>query len=314
MIIRTITGDIAPEPWGLTLGHDHVIAVPPADVDDPDLTMDSEQAGIDECLSFREAGGSAIVEMTTVDYGRRAEALARVSAASGVLIISATGFNKGKFADRLSEPLAVEQIADWMIAEVRSGVCGDRVGGTPERGVGMRCGLIKASSSLNGANSNEQKVFAAAIMAHHATGAPISTHTEKGTWAPEQAALFLQAGVSPQKVLIGHLDLKPDLGYLLEVASTGVNMGIDQFSKEKYLPDSERINLVAALVERGFCRQVMLGGDMARRSYFLSYGGEPGLRHIPFTIAATLRERIGQAALDDILVNNPRRWLAFTPR
>ncbi len=314
MIIRTVTGDIAPEALGLTLDHDHLLTRPPADVSDPDLCMDDEHAVIKECTLFHAAGGRAIVEMTTVDYGRDAAALARISNTAQVHIIAATGFNKGIFADRLSGPLSVDLIAAWMTAEVSTGVCGHRVGAAHEETLDIRCGIIKASSSLNGANSNEQKVFEAAIAAHHATGAPISTHTERGTWAIEQAQLMIEGGVAPGNILIGHLDLKPDLGYLREVAATGVYLSFDQWGKQKYLPDSERIRLVVALVEQGYGSQMMLGGDMARRSYFMSYNGAPGLVHIPTTIATRLSEQIGPDALHDLLVANPRRWLAFAPR
>lgn len=314
MIIRTVTGDIDPAALGITLGHDHVFTRPPADVSDPDLRMDDEGAATQECRRFRAAGGGAIVEMTTVDYGRDAAALARISAGAKLHLIAATGFNKGKFADRLTDSLTVEEIAAWMIAEITTGVCGERVGGMAEARGAIRCGLIKASSGMDAANPNELKVFAAAIQAHLATGAPIGTHTEKGTWVLEQAAIFRAGGVAPEKILLGHLDLKPDLGYLLEIAATGVNLSFDQFGKQKYLPDSERINLIGALAERGHGRQIILGGDMARRSYFTSYNGGPGLAHIPTTIAAALRERIGAAALDDLLIHNPRRWLSFAPR
>lgn len=314
MIIRTVTGDIAPDALGITLDHDHLFTRPPADVTDPDLRMDDQGAAIEECQRFRAAGGSAIVEMTTVDYGRDAAALARISSAAQVHIIAATGFNKGVFADRLTGVLTPDAIAAWMIIEIGTGVCGTCVGGAPEERLDIRCGIIKASSGLNGANSNERKVFDAAIQAHRITGAPVSTHTEKGTWAIEQASLLLDGGVAPGKILIGHLDLKPDLGYLCAVAAAGVNLSFDQFGKEKYLPDRERIRLIAALVERGYGRQLMLGGDMARRSYFMSYNGGPGLAHIPATIAASLREQLGADVLRDLLIDNPRRWLAFVPR
>src|SRR5262249_42902573 len=106
----------------------------------------------------------------------------------------------------------------------------------------------------------------------------------------------------------------PDIGYLREVAAMRVNLSLDQFGKQKYLPDRERIRLIAALVEQGYGRQVMIGGDMARRSYFVSYNGGPGLAHIPGAIAASLHEQIGPVALHELLIDNPRRWLAFVPR
>lgn len=311
--IRTVLGDLPPEQLGLTLGHEHLVAHPPADVSDPDLWLDDEEAAIRELEAFKQAGGGAVIEMTTVDYGRDVGALERIARTSGVHLIAATGFNKGKYADRLTQSRTVEEMAAWMIAEVREGIRPFSPDQPHREESGARAGLIKASSSLEGANPNERKVLEAAIQAHHATGAPISTHTEKGSWALEQAERFIRDGVDPRKVLIGHLDLKPDLPYLLEVAATGVNLGLDQFSKEKYLPDAMRVGLVAALVEAGHGRQILIGGDLARRSYWRAFGHPYGFTFIPTRVKPLLEEAgLSEEQIDDILVQNPRRFLAMS--
>jgi 5-phospho-D-xylono-1,4-lactonase len=313
-IIRTVLGDIPVSNLGVTLGHDHLYTLPPEAVDDPDLRMDSEDAAIQELESFKRAGGGALVEMTTVDYGRDGAALERISKASGVHVVAATGFNKGVFADRLTQSRSVKDIAAWMTREVNVGLerfCAEQP--HAEHAPHVRAGLVKASSGLRDANENELKVFAAAIQAHRRTGAPISTHTEKGTWALEQARIFVDGAVNLERVLIGHLDLKPDLAYLLEVAVTGVRMGFDQFGKSKYLSDRTRVDLIVKLCEAGHSRQLLLGGDMARKSYFRSYGGSPGLTHIPTTVRGMLEDALPLETVQDLLVHNARRWLEFTP-
>jgi phosphotriesterase-related protein len=253
--------------------------------------------------------------MTTVDYGRDTAVLERVSRASGVHLVAATGFNKGKFADRLTSGRSVEEIAAWMTAEVTQGVRLFSPDQPVQERSGAKAGVIKASSGLDGANANERNVFEAAIQAHHATLAPISTHTEGGTWALEQAQLLLDGGVSPHKVLIGHLDLKPELAYLKEVAATGVNLGIDQFAKEKYLPDARRVELIVALLEAGYGRQILIGGDLARRSYWKTHGNSYGFDFIPLRVRPMLKEAgLSAAQVDDILIHNPRRFLAFSPQ
>lgn len=313
LYIRTILGDIPPQQLGLTLAHEHLYAAPPADVADPDLRIDDQTAAIAEAKTFIQAGGSAVIEMTTVDYGRDVGQLERIARASGLHIVAATGFNKGKFADRLTQNRSIEEIAAWMTAEVQEGVCSFSPGQPVQESSTARCGLIKASSSLEGANPNELKVFQAAIQAHHATGAPISTHTEKGTWALGQIELFQAGKVPPGRVLIGHLDLKPDLPYLLEVASTGVNLGLDQFAKEKYLPDARRVELVLALVEAGHGQQILLSGDLARRSYWKYYGHAYGFSFIPTKVKTLLHQAgLEEAQIGDILVGNPRRFLVIS--
>lgn len=304
MIVRTVLGDVAPEELGFTLGHEHVFARPPEDVTDPDLRLDDEEKSVAELASFREVGGGAVVDMTTRDYGNDAAALARISRSSSVHVIAATGFNKGKFADRLSSEMTTAEIAAWMTGEVRNGIAGTT----------SRAGLIKASSSLDGPNANERRVFEAAAQAHAATGAPISTHTEKGTWADGQIALLTRLGVPADRILIGHLDLKPDLAYLREVAASGVFMGFDQFSKAKYLADSTRIELIARLVADEHGGQIMISGDLARRSYLTAWGGGPGYRYFLSELPDKFVEYgIEQARYRAMLRDNPRRLFAFDP-
>ncbi len=305
MIVRTITGDIAPQQLGLTLGHEHVFARPPAEVTDPDLYLDDEECAAAELVAFRQAGGGAIIEMTTVDYGRDVAALARLARRTGVHVIAATGYNKGKFADRISSKLSTPAIAAWMIGEVRDGA----------DGTAHPAGVIKASSSLNGPTADERRVFEAAAEAHRATGAPVSTHTERGTWALEQVELLGRFGVAPHRILVGHLDLRPDIGYLSEVAATGAFLGFDQFGKAKYLPDGERVRLIVALVAAGYGGRVIISGDMARRSYHVAYGGGPGLAHIPSTVLPALREAgLSDADVRQIGVLNPMHFLSFYGR
>lgn len=304
MIVRTILGDIAPEALGATLAHEHVYAVPPSDVTDHDLRLDDEPRAVADLVAFREAGGGAIVDMTTRDYGRDAAVLARASEASGVHVVAATGFNKAKFADRISSRMTTGEIAAWMTAEVRDGIEG-----------GGRAGLIKAASSLNGAGEHERRVFEAATEAHAATGAPVGTHTEKGTWADGQIALLTGRGVPAASILIGHLDLNPDIAHLRDVAASGVHMGFDQFSKAKYLSDAARIDLIATLVDEGHGDRIMVSGDLARRSYLESWGGGPGhawfLTGLPDAFAAAGIDRVRYMAM---LTENPRRFLSFEPR
>ena len=305
-IIRTILRDIPPEELGLCLPHEHVYGWPPPEFSTEDLTLDSEEAAIQELKRFRAAGGSALVEMTTPDYSRDAAALRRIAQASGVHIIGATGYNKEKFSEPFLRDAGVEQLAARFIAEVTTGM-----DNTP-----ARAGVIKASSMLDTISPLAEKLFRAAAQAHHLTGAPISTHTEKGTMALEQVALLTGEGVAPAHIIIGHIDLRLDWDFVLALARTGVYFGFDQVSKEKYAPDSQRIDFVLRLVAEGHGPQLLLSGDLARRSYWHSYGlGGAGFTYIPQVFAPRLREAgLSDDTLHELLVDNPARALAFTPQ
>ena len=314
-MICTVLGDIAPEALGFTLCHEHLFGQPPPEFAEADLCLNDEASALRELQSFKGAGGAAVVEMTTPDYGRNVAVLGRLSQESGVHVVAATGFNKAKFADRYSSELTEDALVNWMVTEVAEGIEEPPPFVADFLAEGLqtaaRAGLIKASSSLGGPTKDEEKVLRAAARAHKITGAPVSTHTEKATWALEQATFLIEHGVKPEKLLIGHLDFNPDLAYLAEIASLGVYLGLDQFSKDKYLPDAKRVDLVVALTEKGFGEQLLLSGDMARKSYWRTFGGA-GFRHIPTTVKQHLCEAgMTEADLKGLFFDNPRNWLNF---
>jgi len=304
--IHTVLGPISSEQIGRTYCHDHLLFRPPApfDAEDPDLRLDDVEVIIQEVKNFKLAGGGCIVEMSTHEMGRSPDGMKMISEATGVHIIAATGFNKGKFCDAYIADQSIDQVAQNMINDLDVGM----------DGTGIKAGLIKASSSLNQITPGESKVFQAAIKAHRITGAPVSTHTEAGTMAMEQIDILTGGGVAPEHITIGHLDRKLDWDSLLAVAKTGVFMSFDQVSKEKYYPDAERIAMIKKLVEAGHGNQIMLSGDIARKSYVPSYdfGYGPGFTYILWRFVPWMIESgISMEAVENILVNNPARAFSW---
>ena len=306
MFIRTVLGDIDPSRLGVCYGHEHLLGQPPQQFANPDLTLDDRQHALEELRGFQAAGGNAIVEMTTPDYGRDAAGLRWLAEQSGVHIIAATGYNHEKFSAPYIEPVSVDELAARYVDDVTVGM-----DGSPSR-----AGLIKASTPLNTVSPVAEKMFRAAAQAHHATGAPISTHTEAGTMALEQIALLTDAGVAPQHIVIGHMDRRMDWAYHIDVAQTGVYMGFDQISKEKYFSDGLRADFIRRLMDAGHGSQILLSGDLARRSYWHSYSGGAalGFRYILTRFVPLLKARgLDDALIHALLVENPARAFAFAP-
>jgi phosphotriesterase-related protein len=302
--IRTVTGDIDPDQLGVCYPHEHVLGGPPLPDLDPDLTLDSEEAAIQELTYFRQAGGNALVEMSPIDYKRDVAGLKRVSQATGIHIICTSGQHKEKFSRPWVENETVASLTTRFIAEVSEGIDGTDV----------RAGVIKAASSLNTISDNERKVFEAVALAHQETGAPVTTHTEAGTMGMKQIELLVSRGVDPAHIIIGHVDRKLEWEYHLDMAQAGVFLCYDQLSKEKYYPDARRVEFILRLVEAGYGGQIVLAGDLARKSYWPSYGtgGGPGLTYILWRFVPWLRtEGLSQAAIDDLLIHNPARALTF---
>lgn len=303
--IRTVLGDITPSELGVCYPHEHLLGRPPAGMDTEDLTLDSEEAALRELGWFKQAGGKAVVELSTPDYGRDAAGLRRLSQASGVHIICTTGYNKEKFSEPFLRGASVDELSRRFIREVEHGI----------DGTGVQAGVIKAASTLERISPLAEVHILAVARAHLATGAPITTHTEAGTMAYEQVELLRSEGVLPEKVIIGHMDRKLEWEHHLRVARTGAYLGFDQLSKEKYYPDRVRIDFIKRLVAEGFGKQILLSGDMAKRSYLPGYGsgGGPGYTYILWRFLPWLREEgLPEDVIQDLVVNNPARALQFT--
>jgi 5-phospho-D-xylono-1,4-lactonase len=305
-IIRTVLGDIPSDDLGVTYAHEHLWWQPPLEFSDadPDLGLTSLAAARKELNFFRKAGGQALVEMTTIEVGRSPDTLRSLSEETGVHIIAATGHNVGKYSDPFVAEMGIDEVAQWMIRDLTEGM-----GGTE-----IRAGVLKCSTSLEHATQGERKVIRAAGVAYKETGAPVSTHTQAGSYALEQIELLRKAGIPPKRVLVGHLDRRLDWEYHRAIARTGVYLGFDQIGKEKYAPDSARIAMIQRLIDAGHQKQILLSGDLARKSNWPAYGFGygPGLTHLLWAfVPRLLRVGISEEGVQTLLIENPARFLAF---
>ncbi|MCW2951168.1 MAG: aryldialkylphosphatase [Conexibacter sp.] len=312
-MIRTVTGDIEPDQLGVTYSHEHLVATPPPwmAAKDPDLVILDLDAAIEEARMFRDAGGRSMFEASAWDYGRDPHALAAIAAATGVQIIATAGFNKGLWFEGRAGDWPIERYEELMVTEVVEGIDGSAVRG----------GVVKFGSGYNSISAAEERVIRAAARAHRRTGAPLHGHTEAGTMALEQIAILREEGVDLRRVAIAHLTRNVDPWYHRQVADTGVYLCFDQLSKVRYGPESGRIDALIALIEAGHVDQLLVGGDLARRSDLYAYERGPGLRYVLETWIPRLRAELRERGSDEdrverivqaLLVENPRRYFDFT--
>jgi phosphotriesterase-related protein len=299
--VMTVLGPIAPESLGMTLHHEHVVCRPlDVGADDSDLLLDDPARSLAEIEDASGAGLGAIVDMTPADYGRAAGDLRWIAERTSVHVIAITGHHKHKHAAPYVGDETIDEIAARNIRELTEGI-----GGTE-----IRAGAAKAGTSLNEITPVEERVLRAAARTHLATGAPISTHTDRGTMALEQIAILREEGVDPARVIIGHLDFALDETYLRRVLETGAFVSFDQISKTKYASDEARAAMVRALVDAGHGHQLLLSGDLARKSYLTAYGGGPGWRYLIERFPLRLAETgLDAAIVRGLYIDNPARAL-----
>jgi phosphotriesterase-related protein len=308
----TVLGEIAPDALGITYSHEHLISAPPPRISslDPDLILDDEKAIVQELSLFQALGGKSICDASAIDYGRNIKAIVRVAKASGINVIATAGFNKALYFEDWIHKATPDELYERIHTEITAGI----------EGTSHRAGMLKFGTSYGMMKPVEVKAARAVCRVQRETGAPLFTHTEFGTLGLEQVALLKEEKVDLGRVCIGHQDRNPDLWNIRKIASQGCFVGIDQISKVKYFPDQVRIDLIIALVEKGLHEHIMIGGDLARRSYLKAYGGGPGYGYIAGSFIGRLREEMAERSftasridrvVEDLLVNNPRRFFTI---
>ena len=256
--VQTAIGPIPAERLGFTLSHEHTFigggglwhAYP--DLFDWEET---ERRVLREFRAAKAGGVDTIVDLSTPDLGRDVALVRRVSEATGLQVVVATGLWRDIprfFAER-----PPERIAEIFIAEIERGI----------EGTGIRPGAIKVANDVEGVTDAGERVLRGAAIACRETGVPISTHH----WAPlrigtRQAAVLLEAGAPPRLVCIGHSADTTDAEYLESLLELGVYLSMDRYpGRDPRPPYRDRNATVAELVRRGWAGRLMLGHDFGVR-------------------------------------------------
>lgn len=313
-LVRTVLGDVEPAQLGPTDYHEHLFQASPLL---PGDDLDDEPASREETALLRTAGITAMVEATPVGLGRDPAATARISAATGMHIVATTGAHRAAhYPDnpRLTSydeaALATRFLADLVDGCPRSDD-GDAPVARDPSGSPVRAGLLKAGIGYWSIGPFERRVLAAVAVAHRETGAPVMVHLEHGSAGHEVLDVLRDAGVGPHRVVLAHADRNPDAGLHVELAQRGAYLGYDGMSRHRERPDSALLDLIEAVCAGGAADHLLLGGDVARRSRYVAYGGMPGLAYLPTRFLPRLRARLGDDVVRRLLVDNAARLLAW---
>jgi 5-phospho-D-xylono-1,4-lactonase len=300
--VMTALGPIAPDDLGVCLVREHLLVDPaPLAAFDPDLILDDREAALAELEDLFNAGGRAIVDTSTADYGRDLAGVLWVAARAPVHVVLVTGHRRELFALSGVSGQTVEGLATEMIRDLTDGIAGTTA----------RAGAIVAGTSLQAITPDEERVLRAAARASRETGAPVTTWTEQGTMALEQVAILRDEGVAPDRIVVGDLDRRlDDLAYPRSILSTGVFVAFDNIGAARPGTDADRASVIKRLVDDGFGDQILLAGGMTRRSSLLAYGGQLGLGYVIERFPLLLMEAgLDAPAVRRFLVENPARAL-----
>jgi len=306
--VRTVLGDIAPEALGRTDYHEHLLQASPLlpgdDLDDVDLSRR-------EAELLRDSGFDALVDLTPVGLGRDPAALVAISRATGMQVVGATGVHRRQhyLPDHPVRGWIADDLLACFVAEVQDGLLPDPF--APGDRLDARAGVIKVGTGYWDISAFEERVLEAAAEAHRVTGVPVVCHTEHGTATWEVADLLQRHGMARDKLVLAHVDRNPDPQLHAELAASGVYLGYDGPARAKYWPDSTLVDCMLAVAEMGGADRLLLGGDVARRTSFVAYGGMPGMAYLGDRFVPRLRRAGGEELVHAVLVANPARAFTF---
>ena len=320
-VIRTLLTDVAPESVnGSVLFHEHLSIRYPltkalaekAGRPVPVSFTDDVELMIEETKLAGKDGVSVIVDGGHPDMDRDLGALTRIANGSGVHIVASGGFYMQRnYPDDIATK-SVDQIADALVADAKA----QRLGAFGE--IGQQGGVM---------TEDENKIFTAVGRAQARTGIPIFTHNAYtgvrvvDPPVPMDAALqqldvLEAAGADVRHVAIGHvccLD-DPNVATAKALARRGVFVGFDRVTINVIIPDEKRVAMVLAFLEAGHVDRLLLSSDFSNGRSLKKNGG-PGIAQTVTAFGPMLTKAgVSEATVKKILVDNPKRFLAFSPK
>jgi phosphotriesterase-related protein len=299
LIVQTADGR-QPLAEGIIYGHEHLwldLSTP----HDPEGKLDQYDLIVGEMYELKALGVAAIIEQTCLGMGRDIRQLRAIQRATGIQIIPSSGYYHHAFHPPTIQHASVEQIMHAISDELTGGADGLDV-------YPLVLGEIGGSGPP--LHKDEVKVFRAVGSLANDYPVAVTTHAHLGGGGRDELDLLLAGRMSPERVLIGHQDLCPNLPDVLDLARRGAYIGFDTIGKTKYAPDERRLAYIQAFIEEGLAERLILSCDISRNAYLRQNGGQ-GYAYLLRTFVPMLEQAgIAQSMIHLFLNENPRRFLA----
>jgi len=305
--VNTVLGPVSPETLGPTLMHEHLLVdfIGAAQVSRARYDRDVVVARMLPLLEqVRAEGGRTVVDATPAWIGRDPELLALLSTASGIAIVTTTGYYgaaEDKFLPAHAWTESAAALAARWIAEARDGI----------EGTCIRPGIVKIGVDKGALSEIDAKLVRAAAITHKATGLPIASHTPDGVAAVAQLDLLAAEGVPAGAFIWVHAQSETDRAVHRALAEHGAWIEFDGISDATL---DLHVSLVLEMRARGLLGQTLVSHDAG-----WYHVGEPGGGDVrPFTpmfekfLPALRKAGVSAAEKRQLIVDNPR--MALVPR
>ena len=222
-IIMTVNGEILAMQMGKTLPHEHVLVdFIGADSVSRDRYNPEEvfKVALPYLKEIKELGCQTFIECTPAYLGRDPELLVRLSEATGLNIITNTGYYGARQNQHLPHYAfkeTADQLASRWINEWLNGIDNTDV----------RPGFIKIAVDQGELTDIHKKLVRAAARTHLKTGLTIASHTGPATGAFEEIEILKEEGVDPSAFIWVHAQAEENLEYHVKAAKMGAWVSFD---------------------------------------------------------------------------------------
>ena len=303
----TVLGPISPESMGITDAHNHLWISPLETLVGEAPILNQEELILNEVIDYKKAGGSSQIDCQPGGAGRDGNRLRKLSELSGVNVISCTGFHLREYypKDAAFWKLDTDQAAAYFLSEIEEGLEETRDKNT------VYPGFIKIAIRETVKKSPLQ-LIEAAVTASLESGYAIEMHTEKGAGIEDFLDLITKLGLPPDRLVICHIDKRPDLGLHKELAQAGCLMEYDTFYRYKYQPEKNLWKLIPHMIKAGYHKSIALATDIADNKLWKTMGDGPGLVGFIDLIKRRLEREIkNQSIIADLTGGNIAGHLAI---
>jgi predicted metal-dependent phosphotriesterase family hydrolase len=253
-IIMTVNGAISPDKMGFTLTHEHALVdFTGAGVENPDRANpeDTFKLILPHLKRLKGLGCQTLVECTPAYIGRDPILLRRFSQATGLHILTNTGYyaaGNAKFIPQSAYQETSSQIAARWIKEWNDGI----------DGTGIRPGFIKIGIDAGPLKPIARKIGEAAAKTSKATGLTIAAHKGDSISGMAMLELIIQQGANPKSFILVHSQGDWKLESRIKAAAMGAWISIDAIR-----PDNIAANLqkVLSMKQAGFLNRVLISHD-----------------------------------------------------
>jgi phosphotriesterase-related protein len=303
-VVHTVRGALAPDRLGLTLMHEHVLVDFIGADQVATSRYDAEQAFnviLPYLTKARSDGCETLVECTPAYLGRDVRLLKRLADASGLNILTNTGYYgaaNDKHLPRHAFTETADQLAARWILEFEHGIDGTTI----------KPGFMKIGVDQAPLSDVDAKLVRAAAITSRTTGLPIASHTSTGAAAMAELELLDRADVPATAFIWVHAHNERDTAFHVRAARAGAWVEFDGISEGSV---ARHVELVRHMKAQALLGRVLLSHDAG-----WYHVGEPdGGQFRPFdTLFTRFVPALVDAALtkDDIrqlLVDNPRAAL-----